>query len=44
MKFPKKGKYLISGALKPVSFDLEQDVGIYIEPNVWVKHNFGTLE
>ncbi|MCK4654167.1 MAG: GNAT family N-acetyltransferase [Candidatus Cloacimonetes bacterium] len=38
MKFPEKGKYIIPGALKPVEFDIKKDVGIYIEPNVWVEH------
>ena len=41
LKFPEEGKYIIKGALSPVEFDLKKDVGIYIEPNVWVKHNFG---
>ena len=38
MKFPESGKYSIPGALKPVEFDIKKDVGIYIEPNVWVEH------
>jgi hypothetical protein len=40
MKFPEKGKYIIPGALKPVEFDIKKNVGIYIEPNVWVEHKF----
>ncbi len=38
MKFFESRKYCIPGALKPVAFDIKKDVGIYIEPNVWVKH------
>ena len=38
IKFPEKGKYIIPGALKPVEFDIKKDIGIYIEPNVWVEH------
>jgi len=38
MDFPKSGNYTINGALKPVIIDLENDEGIYIEPNVWVEH------
>jgi GNAT superfamily N-acetyltransferase len=38
MIFPESGKYIIPGALSPVEFDLEKDIGTYTEPNVWVKH------
>ena len=38
LDFPKSGSYNIDGALKPVEIDLENDEGIYIEPNVWVEH------
>ena len=38
MKFPESGKYNIPGALNSVDFDIKKDVGIYIEPNVWVEH------
>ena len=38
MKFSERGKYIIPGALKPVEFDIKKDVGIYIEPNVWMVH------
>ena len=39
MKFLESGKYNIPGALKPVEFDRKKDIGIYIEPNIWVVHN-----
>lgn len=38
MNFPNSGKYIIPGALQPVDFDVERDLGIYIEPNVWMIH------
>jgi len=38
MDFPKSGPYVIPGALVPVDFDIENDRGIYIEPNVWMHH------
>ena len=38
MKFPGDGEYIIKGALNPVKFI--KGKGNYIEPNVWVKHNF----
>lgn len=36
--FNQSGDYAIEGALCPVSIDLERDLGLYIEPNVWVLH------
>lgn len=38
MVFPASGSYVISGALVPLIVNWEQDSGMYIEPNVWVKH------
>ncbi len=38
LSFPKSGSYEIDGALKPVIIDLENNEGIYIEPNVWMEH------
>lgn len=38
MNFPKSGKYVIPGALVPVDFDIENDSGVYVEPNVWMHH------
>ena len=38
MLFPESGDYIIPGALVPVTMDIENDRGLYIEPNVWVRH------
>ena len=38
MKFPQSGSYVIPGALNPVEMNVENDDGIYIEPNVWLVH------
>lgn len=38
MKFLQSGEYYIPGALSPMSMDVENDAGIYIEPNVWMVH------
>lgn len=41
MKFPQSGEYIIPGALNPIQMNVEQDEGIYIEPNVWIVHEIG---
>ena len=41
MQFPQNGRYIIEGALNPIEIKLEQDEGIYIEPNVWIVHETG---
>jgi hypothetical protein len=33
--YSESGKYAIDGALAPVSIELEQGIGRYVEPNVW---------
>ncbi|MFO9575533.1 N-acetyltransferase [Legionella pneumophila serogroup 1] len=33
------GQYLVKGGLNPVTINKEKDIGIYIEPNVWVIHD-----
>ena len=38
MVFPESGKYIVDGALQPVSINVEDDIGIYDDPNVWMKH------
>ncbi len=38
LRFPETGDYIVPGALVPVRIDVEQDLGTYIEPNVWVHH------
>lgn len=36
--FPVSGQHIIDGALVPITIDTEEDSGLYIEPNVWMKH------
>jgi len=38
MAFPDSGSYVVEGALVPVEIDRAQDVGRYVEPNVWMRH------
>ena len=38
MYFGESNKYIIQGALNPINIDLENNLGEYIEPNVWVLH------
>jgi GNAT superfamily N-acetyltransferase len=38
IRFPESGDYIVPGALTPVHMDVEQDTGLYVEPNVWVVH------
>jgi hypothetical protein len=45
MRFPESGPYVVPGALSPVEVDVEEDLGRYAEPNVWMKHPIsGSLE
>lgn len=39
MKMPASGKYIIPEGLVPLEVDLSRDRGVYIEPNVWIKHD-----
>lgn len=39
LSFQSNGKYIVEGALTPVTANLEKDLVEYTEPNVWVKHN-----
>jgi GNAT superfamily N-acetyltransferase len=39
MAFPDSGSYVVEGALVPVEIDRAQDVGSYVEPNVWMRHS-----
>ena len=36
--FGETSKYIVQGALNPIDIDLENNLGEYIEPNVWVLH------
>jgi len=38
MKFPDSGRYIVPGALCPVEIDRAADLGLYLEPNVWIAH------
>lgn len=38
MVFPESGDYVVPGALVPVAIDRERDEGVYVEPNVWMRH------
>jgi len=39
MEFPESGAYVVPGALAPVDIDRAADLGVYVEPNVWVAHD-----
>jgi GNAT superfamily N-acetyltransferase len=38
LALPESGDYVVEGALVPVSIDRERDRGVYVEPNVWMRH------
>ena len=38
MRFPASGRYVVPGALVPVTIDRRRDRGRYVEPNVWMQH------
>ena len=38
MRFPEGGSYVVPGALAPIELDTQKDLGVYIEPNVWMLH------
>lgn len=37
-RFETSGSYVLDGALAPVSIDIDRQVGLYEEPNVWVAY------
>ena len=39
MEFPASGVYIVPGALAPVTIDRRRDLGRYVEPNVWMRHD-----
>ena len=39
MAFPETGDYVIPGALSLLHINREQDHGVHVEPNVWVRHD-----
>ena len=38
LRFPISGEYHIGGGLVPLTIDLEQNIGRYVEPNIWYTH------
>ena len=38
LPMPETGPYVVPGALVPVEIDRERDVGLYVEPGVWMIH------
>jgi hypothetical protein len=41
MRFPESGDYVVPGALAPVHIDRDRDEGVYVEANVWMRHEIG---
>lgn len=39
LRFFESGQYPVPGALVPITIDLAEDTGVYVEPNVWVVHH-----
>lgn len=39
--FDASGPVAVRGGLVPVVCDLDRDLGVYVEPNVWVRHECG---
>jgi hypothetical protein len=38
MAFPSSGRYVIPDGLSVLNIDVDQDRGIYVEPNIWMQH------
>jgi hypothetical protein len=38
LRFFESGEYIVPGALVPIEMNVEEDLGLYVEPNVWVVH------
>ena len=38
LTFVESGSYVVAGALVPITIDREADRGLYVEPNVWMRH------
>lgn len=39
IQMPDSGEYVVPGALQPVKVDRNSDLGLYEDPNVWMKHS-----
>jgi GNAT superfamily N-acetyltransferase len=44
LPFDVSGPVVIPHGLVPVSCDVRRDLGIYVEPNVWVHHDLSTVD
>ncbi|HWB36513.1 MAG TPA: N-acetyltransferase [Rugosimonospora sp.] len=44
LPFDRTGEVLVPQGLVPVWCDVERDLGVYVEPNVWVLHELSTVE
>jgi hypothetical protein len=38
LRFPESGQYVVQGAPQPIEINLEKDLGVYYDPNVWMLH------
>lgn len=38
LRFPVSGRYHVAGSLAPVEIELRSNRGVYLEPNVWMRH------
>ena len=43
LSFPESGAYVVPGALVPVIVDTGKALGVYIEPNVWLRHSLANV-
>ena len=41
LHMPQSGLYLVDGGLTPVKVNVEKDLGVYFEPNVWMVATLG---
>jgi hypothetical protein len=41
LRFPVSGPYHVEGGLAPLMADCDGDIGLYEEPNVWMRHRLG---
>lgn len=39
MKLPSSGSYIINEGLVPLEIDISTNKGVYVEPNVWLRHH-----
>lgn len=44
LSLPDSGRYVVAGALVPVEIDRERDLGLYVEPNVWMLHSLADVD